>query len=116
MNLPFYDQTKPELIGRPYLMGVDEFGNRVYFMGMRTERQAVTHAIRTLLQMAQISADDYILQDSFPLINFSTKLGGALSKRFEITWIGRKISVWGIQRRYPQFVELVQRVKGGLKS
>jgi len=71
--------------------------------------------IKTILMAGGIPTEAFVLKDSFPLLNFSTKFGGALSKRFMITSLGRRISVWGIQRRYPQFVSLVEDVKKQLE-
>ncbi|MCX7779822.1 MAG: DUF3189 family protein [Negativicutes bacterium] len=115
LSVPYYDQTSPELVGKPYFMGHDGHGHAVYFMGMWNQRQALSSVICEMLEAAGISPSNYILQDSFPLLNFSTKLGGALSKRFLITSVGRKISVWGIQRRYKDFVSLVESVKQRLE-
>lgn len=115
IGIQYYDQTDPDYIGMPYLMGDDEYGNSIYFMGMWNQRQALAGTLEKLLIAAGISPDKYILQDSFPVLNFSTKVGGALSKRLLITSLGRRISVWGIQRRYPQFVSLVENVKKRLE-
>jgi hypothetical protein len=115
LAIPFYDRTEPALIGQPYLMGRDERGNDVYFMGMWNQRTSVTAAIHTILDLAGVGQRQYLLQDAFPLINFSTKLGGLLSKRYCLTGIGRKITVWGIKRQYPRFVALVAAVKISLE-
>lgn len=115
IGIQYYDQTDPAYIGMPYLMGDDAYGNSIYFMGMWNQRQALAGTLEKLLKAAGISSDKYILQDSFPVLNFSTKVGGALSKRLLITSLGRRISVWGIQRRYPQFVSLVENVKKRLE-
>lgn len=96
-------------------MGDDAKGNAVYFMGMWNQRQPLSTALQKLLLAGGISADAFIFQDSFPVLNFSTKIGGVLSKRFFITSLGRKVSVWGIQRRYPEFVSLVEGVKKRLE-
>lgn len=113
--LPYYDRTSPELVGQPYFMGQDENGNAVYFMGMWSQRSGIRNAIVTMLDTAGISRGSYILHDAFPLINFSTKLGGLLSKRCRLTGFGRRITVWGLRRQYPHFVALVAAVKGRLK-
>lgn len=115
LSIPYYDQTDPAFVGMPYLMGNDEFGNPVYFMGMWNQRQALASTLERLLAAGGIPSETYILQDSFPMLNFSTKVGGALSKRLLFTSLGRRISVWGIQRRYPQFVSLVENVKKRLE-
>lgn len=111
LNLPYYDRTLPELIGKPYRMGSDEHRNDVYFMGMWSERPNMEKTLRMILELAEIPTRDFLMQDTFPLIRFSTKLGGLLSKRYSLTKLGRRLTIWGIQRQYPGFVSLVESVK-----
>lgn len=92
-------------------MGQDKQGNCIYFMGLWYQREKLVHTIMTLLDLAGIETSEYIFQDVFPIINFSTKCGGALSKRLHLTNIGCRISIWGIQRRYYEFVALVEKLK-----
>ena len=115
-RLPYYDRTPPELVGRPYFMGPDEFGNSIYFIGFWSQRRQLADALTTFLASGGIPRSEYILQDAFPLINFSTKLGGLLSKRYRLTGFGRRITIWGLQRQYPQFVALVTDLKQRLAS
>ena len=115
MRIPYYDQTDPDFVGMPYYMGKDTLGNSVYFMGMWNQRQQLASAIELLLSESGVPSKEFIFQDSFPVLNFSTKIGGALSKRLLITSLGRRISIWGIQRRYWQFVSLVEKVKKQLE-
>lgn len=109
--LPYYDRTRPEYIGTPYLMGRDERGHQVYFIGLWSERERLVAAARALLTGAGVEPAAYCFQDAFCLLNFSTKFGGLLSKRYRLTGLGRRITVWGIQRRYLTFVALVNDVK-----
>lgn len=113
--LRYYDRTPPELVGQPYLMGTDELGNSVYIMGLWSQRTQLAEALSTFLEAGGIPRSEYLLQDAFPLINFSTKLGGLLSKRYRLTGWGRRITVWGMQRQYPQFISLVAEVKSRLQ-
>ncbi len=113
--LPYYDRTPPRLIGSPYLMGRDEFGHSVYFLGLRDQRLPVMAAVDALLASAGVRESDRLFQDAFPLINFSTKIGGLLSKRYSLTGLGRRITVWGMRRQYPAFVALVAGVKKRLE-
>ena len=115
MSVPYYDQTAPEFIGTPYFMGNDELGHSIYFMGMWNQRQVLAPALVHFLTLGGVKQQDYIFQDSFPMLNFSTKVGGALSKRFRCTTVGRRLSVWGIQQKYPQFVALVEKLKEQLE-
>ncbi|HAK72902.1 MAG TPA: hypothetical protein DCP36_03685 [Sporomusaceae bacterium] len=115
ISMPYYDRTSPALIGRPYLMGCDEKNNSVYFMGMWNQREKITCTIQSLLKIAGLQDSSFILQDAFPLINFSTKCGGLLSKRSSFTKVGRSLTIWGMQRQYPEFVKLVNSVKNRLE-
>lgn len=115
ISINYYDQTSPEKIGQPYFMGVDENNNNVYFMGMWNQREVLTTTLRTVLAIHGYQQNDYILQDAFPLISFSTKFGGLLSKKWRLTQLGRKLTIWGMRRQYPKFVQLVQDVKMRLK-
>jgi hypothetical protein len=110
LAVPYYNGSVPELVGTPYFMGYDEFGCRIYFMGMWNQRKNITTTLKILLGAAGITENRYILQDAFPLINFSTKIGGLLSKRYRFGF-GGKMTVWGMQRQYFKFVELVESVK-----
>lgn len=112
--LPYYDRTAPRLIGSPYLMGQDEYGHSVYFLGLWDQRQPLMAAVGALLATAGVDEQARLFQDAFPLINFSTKIGGLLSKRYRLTNLGRRITVWGMQRQYPAFVEMVADVKNRL--
>jgi hypothetical protein len=114
--LPYYDRTAPRLIGSPYLMGRDENGHSVYFLGLWDQRLPLMSAVGTLLATAGVNERDFLFQDAFPLINFSTKLGGLLSKRYCLTTLGRRITVWGMQRQYPAFVAMVAEVKKKLPA
>jgi hypothetical protein len=110
LAVPFYDRTPPGLIGRPYYMGLDKKGNKTYFMGMWSERRSLAVAIEELLDSLGVERGSYLMQDAFPLLNFSTKFGGLLSKRYHLTQLGRRITVWGIKRQYARFVQLVREV------
>lgn len=116
MAVPYFDQTTPALIGSPYLMGNDEFGNEVYFIGMCRRSDLVKRAINSFFQLCHIPEDQYRFIDALHVINLSTKIGGGLSRRIGCVRIGRRMSAWGIQRCYPGFVELVSSVKANLRK
>lgn len=114
LAVPFYDRTPPALIGTPYYMGCDEFGHKVYFMGLLNQRQSINAAFHELLDIAGLNSGGYLFVDAFPLINLSTKLGGLLSKKCRMSGVGRKLTIWGVRRRYTSFIALVEDIKAGL--
>jgi len=111
LAVPYFDRTDAGLIGKPYLMGVDGLNNSIYFMGMWNQRNSLKQVLCDLLETAGIDKEEYLFADVFPLINFSTKFGGALSKRLHLTTLGRQILIWGIQKQYHEFISLVTNVK-----
>lgn len=114
--LPYYDRTEPRYIGTPYFVGKDEDGRPVYCLGLWACHEELVAAMRLFLQCIGIGRSMYLFVNAFALINFSTKLGGMLSKRLGFVAIGRVLSVWGIRRRYAKFVQKVMTVKQWLKA
>lgn len=111
VSLPYYDRTVPRYIGTPYFIGRDERGRAVYCLGLWADHAALVAALTKFLLFLGIGEDDFLFVNAFALINFSTKLGGVLSKRLGITAVGRMLSVWGIRRRYADFRRLIATVK-----
>ncbi len=111
IKIPYYDSADPDHIGIPSLMGIDERGNKVYFMGMYNQRSEISFLIKEIIRIEEINQNDFIFQDTFPIIGLATKVGGLLSKRFGITMQGRLLSAWGIKRKYYDFLNLVCNVK-----
>lgn len=111
MAVPYFDQTNRDMVGTPYLMGQDEFGHEVYFMGMRSGSTIVKKAIYSFFHVSQLPLEQVRFIDALHVINFSTKIGGGLSRRLGCICIGRRLSAWGIQQRYHGFIDLVREVK-----
>lgn len=111
MAVPYFDQTTPDLIGTPYFMGHDEFGNDVYFVGMRRSGNLVKKAIFSFFEISGLDHDQSRFYDALHVINLSTKIGGGLSRRMGCVCFGRRLSAWGIQRCYQGFIQLVRTVK-----
>lgn len=111
MEVPYFDQTAYYMIGTPCLMGRDELGHEVYFIGMRRGSDIVKNAIFSFFHLSRLSHDQVRFIDALHVINLSTKVGGGLSRRLGCICIGRRLCAWGIQRSYQGFVELVNSVK-----
>lgn len=111
MAVPFFDQTSPDMIGTPYFMGIDEFGNEIYFIGMKQGSAIVKNAIYSFCHLCQLSLDQLRFIDALRIINLSTKIGGGLSRRLGCVRVGRSLCAWGIQRCYWGFVDLIRDVK-----
>ncbi|MDI7248416.1 MAG: DUF3189 family protein [Bacillota bacterium] len=111
LGLPHYDRTDPDQIGTCFLMGTDEAGREVYIIGMGAAKGVVRRAIESIFQICGVSRDEYMLVDTLPNVGLVTKIGGFLSRAVGLIGVGRPLTVWGVRRSYPKFVQLVQGVR-----
>ncbi|MGB9809508.1 MAG: DUF3189 family protein, partial [Caldanaerobacter sp.] len=63
-----------------------------------------------------ISKKEILVVDALPAIGLTTKIGGFASRRLGIISLGRPITVYGILKRYKNFVELVTDIKTKLQK
>lgn len=110
-DLPHYDRTNTEEIGTIYYFGQDELGVQVYILGMKSSSKIVKRAIFSMLEEFNIDRTELILVDSLPYVNNLTRIGGFLSRGLGLVKLGRPLTVYGLQKSYFQFVNLVQDVK-----
>jgi len=109
--LPHYDKTESFEIGIPFFMGKDEYDSEVFILGMASDRRLVRKAILSFLTYLGVNTYDLMLVDTLKSVNLLTKIGGFTSRRLGFVSIGRPLTIWGIQQKYQEFVELVNAVK-----
>lgn len=112
ISAPYYDITKTQDIGRPLFMGRDFKDNYVYAVGMASSRNELTQLLYNYVRLQRgLCREEIIIVNTISLINFQVRIGGFLSRRLNVTLIGRPLTAIGIQRRYMDFVRLVENVK-----
>lgn len=112
LNTPYYDQSPKEFRGTPIYMGIDENLRKIYAIGMGPYRTEYTKiAYNFAFQLANDHKENIQIINVVPLLSFSTKLGGFMSRRVGLVKLGRPLTVKGIQKKYDFFVELVEDVK-----
>ena len=112
LTIPFYDKAENNEIGIPRCMGVDANHRIICFMGLGHARHYYTTMLYEFYNEISVTKNkDVIIIDVTSLLNGSTRLGGFLSRKLKIVGIGRPLTVFGIQRKYKYFTELVQNVK-----
>ena len=116
LRLPHYDKTSPAQIGTCFFMGTDEAGREVYIIGMGAAKGVVKRAVESIFRICGLSSNDYMLVDTLPEVGLVTKIGGFLSRAVGLIGLGRPLTVWGMRRSYPRFVNLVKGVKQRLES
>lgn len=116
ISLPHYDTTDGNQIGIPFYMGIDEFDNDVYAIGAKNGRKIMIRAVYSFLRESGIDKDEIMFVDALPAIGIMTKIGGMTSRKFRIVSVGRPFTVYGILRKYKNFIDLVNNVKSKLKE
>ncbi|SJZ54308.1 DUF3189 family protein [Selenihalanaerobacter shriftii] len=110
-NIPHYDRTDTEEIGTVYYFGKDEFGFDVYIMGMKSSPKIVKRALLSNLRIFGIDRTKMILVDTLPYVNNLTRIGGFLSRGLGFVNLGRPLTIYGLQKSYKRFINLVKSVK-----
>lgn len=110
VSIPHYDRTDSELIGFPFFMGVDCYGNHVYIVGMKNGKKLVKDIIYQYLKGYGIE-EQLLIVDALKTIGMVTKIGGFISRKLHLIKIGRPLTVWGIRKNYSKFIKLVQDTK-----
>lgn len=111
INLPHYDKTPSQMIGIPFCFGKDEFGNRVYILGTGKAKKIVINALKSFMEIEEINQDEVYLENTLKNVNLLVRIGGFLSRGLGLIFPGRILTVYGLQRAYPKFVQMVKRVK-----
>ena len=109
--LPHYDETRSFEIGTPFFMGKDELNSDVFILGMASERNMIKKAIISFLKQTGFNTIDLLMIDTLPNVTWITRIGGFASRRLGIVSIGRPLTIFGIQQKYFDFVNLVNNVK-----
>ncbi|QUH20931.1 DUF3189 family protein [Alkaliphilus sp. B6464] len=112
LNIPYYDQSPKEFRGTPIYIGTDEKLREIYALGMGPYRREYTEiAYNFAFQLSNDVKKNIQIINVIPLLSFSVKIGGFLSRRVGLIKLGRPLTVAGIQKRYNLFIELVEDVK-----
>ncbi|SES65064.1 Protein of unknown function [Natronincola peptidivorans] len=112
LAVPFYDKAQNNEIGIPHYMGKDQNNHIIYIMGMGHARDYYTEMLYEFYnEVAPYNNKDIIIINVTSLLNNYTRLGGFMSRRLNIISLGRPLTVFGIQKNYFYFAELVKNLK-----
>ena len=106
---------KPKVIleGTFIYMGTDEKLRKIYALGMGPYRTEYTKvAYNFVFKLVNRDKKDIQIINVAPLLSFSIKFGGFISRCIGLTKLGRLLTILGIQKRYIFFIRLVEDVKG----
>ncbi|MGI6226062.1 MAG: DUF3189 family protein [Peptococcales bacterium] len=111
MKLPYYDQQVAKDHGYIRFIGEDEYGNKIYLTSKHNLSYHYETIMRSILCIAEIPNEDVVFVDTMPYVNWLMVLGGYLSRRLGLTYIGRPIVIWGTQIAFFNFSHLVNIIK-----
>jgi len=114
LAVPFYDKMDNKELGTPVYVGRDEFGWDIYIMGMKNAKSLLVPAMKGFLDSCGVPLRDVLFVNALVELHPITSIGGFTSRQLGGIFVGRPMTVWGIRRSYPKFVELVKRVKENL--
>ncbi len=109
-DLKMYDRTPNSEIGTVFYVGDDQWGNQIYFMGFGPQKHLVRQGVIDYLRINGVDTNDLLFVDAIVNATWLTCVGGYLSRRLGLTWIGRPLTILGILQNYRAFTELVRSV------
>ncbi len=109
-DLKMYDRTPNTEIGTVFYVGDDQWGNQIYFMGFGPQKLLVRQGVTDYLRLRGIDTHDLLFVDAIVNATWVTCVGGYLSRRLGLTWIGRPLTILGILQNYRAFTRLVRSV------
>jgi len=109
-QLPYFDRTTNEDFGIIKLVGFDEWGNQVYSLGQMHLGRRFHPTIESLLTITE-TRNYTVLMGTMPHVNILMMLGGNLSRKRSLPWLGRPLLYLGTRLAYKYLVKAVQEVK-----
>lgn len=111
LRLAYFDRQRPQDHGKIFVLGVDEYGHKICFMGRRFYGEIVIRAIRGIGKVHHLDINQVLFVDAMPCVNFLMMLGGSVSRALHIIAIGRPVVIRGTQQSYNRLVQLVEKAK-----
>ncbi|HOP73755.1 MAG TPA: DUF3189 family protein [Bacillota bacterium] len=110
LNTVPFDLRESEDIGIPYFMGIDECGHEIYVLGFGKDPALGLQVVQHLIE-GRADHEEWKFFNTLPCINWTTRCGGYLSRRWKWVGIGRFLLIRGIRQCYPKICKLVQQIK-----
>jgi len=114
INVPFYDNLKETDRGKIILRGTDEIGNKVYTLSRKYIPHIILPAIIDLWRELEQNENDLMLVNTQYCVNRGIKTGGFLSKRLNITSLGKPLTAKATLHSYYKIANIVKQTKQSL--
>jgi len=111
LKLPYYDKQVAKDHGLIRYMGEDEYKNKIYITSKHNLGSNYETIMRSLACIMEISNEKLVFVDTMPYVNWLMVIGGFLSRRLGIVFLGRPIVIKGTQISFLKFTHLVNIIK-----
>lgn len=108
--IPYFDQRRRGEEGEIKFLGRDSYGHEIYAVGKRGMGVLLENFLYDLTEALELPREELLLVDTTPLVNCWMALGGFLSRRLGLTFLGRPLVIWGVKRAYHSLVNLVENL------
>lgn len=116
LSVAHYDRMENKDLGTPQYFGRDELGIDIYIIGFKNVCNMMIPTIKSYLNANNIPSKDVLFVEALVKLHPITAIGGFSSRKLHMVSLGHPLTVWGIRRSYPIFVELVSKVKENLSQ
>jgi hypothetical protein len=113
LGVDFFNKLQTSDMGKIIFHGLDENGDSVYTIGRGSSKNVVP----ALKNLSSIFQDKYHLNESIvfsntsPTVPLAMTIGGLLSRRLNIDFIGVPLLVFGAKQCYKDIIQLVHYTK-----
>jgi hypothetical protein len=111
MHQPLFDATADYEIGFLHDMGQDEANNRIYILGLAGGGAVMRQALLDFLGVCGLDTGRIRFENTLPHAGFSLRIGGYISRRLGLVWLGRPLCALGVWLHYGRFAGHVRRVR-----
>lgn len=118
LETDYFDKLKPKDIGRIIYRGTDDEGNKVFTMGRGTSKLVVP----CLSNLIDLLCSDYGFQEKIIFSNMSPtvtpilSVGGFVSRRFGLQFIGTPLLIIGAKQAHKRIAEIVNNTRKSAKT
>ena len=113
LNTDYFDKLKSTDMGRIIFRGTDDEGNKVYTMGRGPSRLVVP----CMANMINLLGNEFgfsekiIFSNMSPCVPLAMSIGGFLSRRFGLRFIGVPLLIIGAKQTHKRIVEVVNKTR-----
>lgn len=108
---PLFDRLKPSQIGTINWMGEDSHGNEIFVMGCKNAGYLVEKVLFEFCRVLNVETNNILLVSTIPCLNIPLRIGGYLSRRFNLVTLGRFFLLIGARRAMNKINSTVCQVK-----